>query len=296
MDRKQFLTNLSMIGLASFLPTKSLWAQRLNSLKTIRRNVGYFTGNGGTIGWLASSDALVVVDSQESESARQCLNELQGRTNHTMDLFINTHHHGDHTGGNEVFEPVAERMIAHDRVPDLMRQQSADDDPEPVLPKDTYESSWNLEVGDESVHLKHYGPAHTGGDTVVYFEKANVVHMGDLVFKQMNPFTDRPGGASAYNWISVLEEVAGEYPTDAVYIFGHSKPEVDITGSADDLEVMRSYLSAMVEHVEEGIESGVSKEKITDLEKMEGFEDFLYADFWSLSQNLEVIYEEAMER
>ncbi len=146
------------------------------------------------------------------------------------------------------------------------------------------------------LHLKHYGPAHTGGDTVVYFEKANVVHMGDLVFNRMNPYTDRPSGASVYNWIELLQAVEDEYPSDAIYIFGHGKPEFGVTGGMEDVAVMRDYLTAMVEYVEAGVEAGKSKEEIIDKDTIDGFEHFLYADFWSASQNLEVVYQEIMER
>ncbi|MDZ7717000.1 MAG: hypothetical protein U5J95_12375 [Balneolaceae bacterium] len=80
-----------------------------------------------------------------------------------------------------------------------------------------------------------------------------------------------------------------------MYIFGHGKPAFGVTGSKDDVAVMRKYLSALVEHVEQGVEEGKSKEEITDLEIMPGFEEFLYADFWTLPQNLGVVYEEVQE-
>lgn len=281
------------------LPLKKLFAfnAKAAAFNDLRRNVGFFTDRGGTIGWLASDDALVVVDSQYPQTAKVCLEGLQKKTSHGMDLLINTHHHGDHTNGNPVFKPVAKQMVAHENVPKLMRQaaQEDEDGTERAYPETTYTDAWKMDVGDETVHAKYYGRAHTSGDSVVYFENANVVHMGDLVFNRMNPYTDRPAGASIHNWINVLATVEDEYPADAIYIFGHGKPEFGVTGSKDDLAVMRSYLSAMVEHVEKGVEQGKSKEEITDLEAMENFPDFLYADWWTLSQNLGVIYEEVME-
>jgi glyoxylase-like metal-dependent hydrolase (beta-lactamase superfamily II) len=152
-----------------------------------------------------------------------------------------------------------------------------------------------MDLGDEVLHAKYYGPAHTSGDSVIYFEKANVVHMGDLVFNRMNPYTDRPAGASLKNWIKVLDTVAEEYPADALYIFGHGKPEYGVSGEKEDLKVMRNYLTTLVEYVAKGVEKGLSKEEITDKQVLEGFEDFLYADFWTLPDNLGVAYEEVTQ-
>lgn len=294
MDRRQFLFNSSLAIAGTALPLKNILSFRLDSFTDIRRNVGYYTERGGTIGWLATNDAFVIIDSQFPESARACLAGLEKKTGHQLDALINTHHHGDHTGGNSVFREKAGLIVAHDNVPELMKL-SSDEGSEPAYPNKTFEKSWRLEAGDETVHATHYGPAHTGGDSVIYFEQANVVHMGDLVFNRMNPYTDRPAGASIHNWINVLETVAAEYPSDAIYIFGHGNPEFGVTGSRKDLYVLRDYFTAMIEHVENGIEAGKTRENITALEKLEEFPQFQYADWWTLSQNLEVVHDEIME-
>lgn len=298
MDRRQFLVRSSLAATATLLPFNNLFAFREGSFTDLRRNVGYFTDRGGTIGWLASPDGFVVVDSQYPQTAKSCLEGLQKKTSHALDMLINTHHHGDHTNGNPVFKPIAHKIVAHENVPGLMKKaaEGSDNDTKPAYPTTTYKDSWNMDVGDEAVHAKYYGNAHTSGDSVIYFEKANVVHMGDLVFNRMNPYTDRPAGASIHNWIKVLQAVEDEYPADARYIFGHGKPEFGITGDKDDVAVMRSYLSAMVEHVEKGVEAGKSKEEIIDMKSLNGFDHFLYADWWTLSQNLDVIHQEVMER
>jgi glyoxylase-like metal-dependent hydrolase (beta-lactamase superfamily II) len=294
MDRRQFLRQSSLLAAGAAIPFANLFASAAGNFTTLRRNVGYFTERGGTIGWLASDDAMVVIDSQYPKSAQNCLNGLKDRSDHPLDLLINTHHHGDHTGGNPVFKGVAEKMAAHQNVPKLMKQanQEADGEGNTAFPTTTYSNSWKMDVGDEIIHAKYYGRGHTSGDSVIYFEKANVVHMGDLVFNRMNPYTDRPSGASMMNWVEILETVADEYPADAMYIFGHGKPEFGVTGNREDLSVMSNYLSSILEYVQQGVEQGKSKDEITDLEVLDGFEDFLYADFWTLPDNLGVAYEE----
>lgn len=294
MNRQQFLIRSSLATAGVLLPFKTLFAGRPGNFQTLRRNVGIFTERGGTIGWLASGNALVVIDSQFPETAVHCLEGLKDKTSHSLDLLLNTHHHGDHTAGNPIFKPVARQSVAHKYVPVLMKKaaQNNNNDAEPAYPETTYEDTWKIDVGDETVHVRYFGRAHTAGDSVIYFEKANVVHMGDLIFNRMNPYTDRPAGASIHNWVNVLSSVLDTYPDDAIFIFGHGKPEFGVTGVKEDVKVMKRYLSGMIEHVEEGIAAGRGREEITDLLKLSNFENFLYADFWSLSQNLSVVYDE----
>ncbi|WP_445665107.1 MBL fold metallo-hydrolase [Fodinibius sp. AD559] len=294
MDRRQFLLRSSLLAAGAALPFKSLFANAQGNFTALRRNVGYFTERGGTIGWLASPNAMAVVDSQYPETAKNCLNGLRDKTDQPLNLLINTHHHGDHTGGNPAFKGVAEKMVAHENVPKLMKKANEESEGEgnTAFPETTYSESWKMDLGDEIIHAKYYGPGHTGGDSVVYFEKANVVHMGDLVFNRMNPYTDRPSGASMQNWTKILSTVAEEYPADAIYIFGHAKPEYGVTGEKEDLMVMKDYLSAILDYVQKGIEQGLSRDEITDIKSLEDFKHFLYADFWTLSDNLGVAYEE----
>ena len=297
MDRRQFLLRSSLLTAGAALPFKNLWASKAGNFTELRRNVGYFTERGGTIGYFVSDEGMAIVDSQFPKTAKNCLNGLKDRTDHPLDLLINTHHHGDHTSGNPVFEGVAEKIAAHENVPELMKKanKESEDEGNTAFPTTTFAERWKMDVGNETIHAHHFGPAHTSGDSVIYFEKANVVHTGDLVFNRMNPYTDRPAGASIQNWIKVLQSIEDEYPADAQFIFGHGKPDFGVTGGKEDVKVMRNYLSAIIEHVEQGLQQDQSKEEITSPKKLEGFEHFLYADFWTLPDNLNVAYAELTE-
>jgi glyoxylase-like metal-dependent hydrolase (beta-lactamase superfamily II) len=282
------------MGTAFAFPFHKLFAQVQDDPFTpLRRNVGTFVGQGGTIGWLVNKDAVVIVDSQFPNSARTCLNGLEQKTSIPFDLLINTHHHRDHTSGNPVFKPKVNHIVAHKNVPDLMRKASDKKDSELALPDTTYQTSWKHTVGDETVHLTYYGPAHTGGDSVIYFEKANVAHMGDLVFNRAFPFIDRPGGASITNWIKVLEQAANNLPDDALFIFGHGNSNYGITGTKKDLKVKQNYLSALLEYTQKGIDAGTPKTELMNKKTLAGFEEF-DAPGWSLplSANIEVAYAE----
>jgi glyoxylase-like metal-dependent hydrolase (beta-lactamase superfamily II) len=122
--------------------------------------------------------------------------------------------------------------------------------------------------------LKHYGPAHTSGDSVITFEKANVVHLGDLVFNRRHPYIDRPAGASIANWIKALEATVADHGQDTIYIFGHSGPKFEATGRSADLRYMRDYLTALLEFVRGEMKAGKARDaivKVTD--PLKGFPD-----------------------
>ena len=138
----------------------------------------------------------------------------------------------------------------------------------------TYEKTWRESVGDEMMALNYYGPAHTSGDSVITFEKANVVHMGDLVFNRRHPYIDKPAGASIANWMKVLETTVADHQKDTIYIFGHAGPKFEPTGGSADLLYMRDYLAALLEFVRGEMKAGKSRDaivKITD--PLKGFPD-----------------------
>jgi cyclase len=268
--------------------------------RPLRRNVGLFTGRGGSIGWLASSDGLAAVDTQFADTAALFLAGLPGRGDRMLDVVINTHHHGDHTSGNPVMKPATKAIVAHVNAP-LLQRAAAERATPPTVDKQvfadtTFDDTWRLPLGDEVVSAKYFGPAHTKGDIVVLFEKANVVHMGDLMFNRVYPVIDRVGGANIRGWIGILEKVAKEYPADAIFIFGHGKPEFGVTGARGDLLVLRDYLSGLLDYVQKEITAGKTKAEISTLENLPGFPDFHQPRPGSrLSANISVAFDELTE-
>ena len=277
LTRRSFLETASLaaaLGLTTRAAGQPAPAQ--TAFTPIRRNVGYFTGQGGTIGWLASPDALAVVDSQFPATAQACLDGLKQKVARRIDLLANTHHHGDHTGGNAVFRPEVGFILAHENVPKLMARaaQGQSAPPAGAIPDRTFTTAWGQDLRVERLTLRHYGPAHTSGDAVATFEKANVAHMGDLMFHHRHPFVDRPAGASIANWITVLEQTVKDHENDTIYIFGHAKPGLPVTGGRADLMRMRDYLTAVLETVRTGIAAGRSRDEITAAGPLKGFEDY----------------------
>ena len=280
MNRRDFVT-LSSLGLVGAFNHRLVFAQApggaqapvVPAFADVRRNVSVFTARGGTIGLLLTPDAVVVVDSQFADTAKLFLDGLQPKTTRKIDYLINSHHHGDHTGGNKVLQPSVAKIVAHANVPGLQKKAAKTDENQ-AYADTTFDKEWKASVGKETVSARYYGPAHTSGDIVIRFEQANVVHMGDLMSLNRNPRADRPAGASIRNWIPVLENTVKDNPADAIYIFGHSKVGERVTGSRQDLLGLRDYFTAMLDHVGNGIKAGKSKEEITKIAAIPKFEHY----------------------
>lgn len=270
----------------------------VTAFKALRGGTGIFTGRGGTIGYLSNKDALVVIDAQFPDTAAVCLAGLPDRGQRQIDFLINTHHHGDHTSGNIVFKPVTKTIVAQNNVPKLQfdAAEKAGKLNDQIYADTTFPDSWRHDFGSEVISAQYYGPAHTKGDIVVLFEKANVVHMGDLMFNRMYPVIDRPGGARILGWIRILEDIVKTYPRDAIYIFGHGNPKFGVTGGHADILVMRKYLNALLAHVRKEISAGKTKEQIVALENFPGFPDFHLPLPNRLGMNLSVAYDELMDK
>jgi glyoxylase-like metal-dependent hydrolase (beta-lactamase superfamily II) len=285
--RRQFLTTSSVLVAAAFgkvplfgqQPQQPAPAQQPAPPPTftpLRRNVGIFTGAGGTIGWLVSPAGVVVVDAGMPPNASVCLDGINERSaKRPIDVLFNTHHHGDHTGGNGIFRPTAKKIVAHVKVPELQKATARPGtEANQVYADTTFTDRWQAKIGDEAIHAVYFGPAHTGGDSVVFFEQANVVHMGDLVFNRRQPVTDRPGGCLLAGWVRSLERIAAGHDADTLYIFGHAKTGFEVTGRRADLLYQRDFLSAVLDHVRAQITAGRAREEIVKASlELKGFAD-----------------------
>jgi len=278
LTRRKFI-ELSAAGSAAALLPGRAWAGPRSTraeFTLLRRNVGIFTERGGTIGWLINDDGVVVVDSQFADTAPLLLQGLRERTPRRIDVLLNSHHHPDHTGGNAVLRPSAGSIVAHARSAENQRQaaRTRGNEADQAFPDTTFDETWSTRVGDETIRMKHYGPAHTGGDSATFFEQANVVHMGDLMNNRGFANVDGPAGASVHGWIKVLEAIVPDHGADTIYIFGHAEAGFPVTGSRDDLYYQRDYFTAVIEAARQARAQGKSRAEAVALEGLPGFTHF----------------------
>ena len=302
--RRGFLVKTGLMMAAQALAPLGVRAQAAAGIRELRRGVGLFVGPGGTMGWLATPDGVLVVDSQFPITAETCITSLRQQTPAAIQALINTHHHGDHTAGNATFRPVVTQIVQHERCAAAHRvlTQTQGAAAQRGLADVTFTDGWNVAIGDERVSAVHLGAAHTGGDALVIFERANVVHLGDIVFNRIPPFIDRPSGGSIVNWLTVLETVAKKH-ADALFIFGHGKDDL-CTGTVRDVTHFRDYLTAALDHVRQGIAAGRSQGEIAAVSALPGFSDHAdlvknYASpipLFTLSHVLTIAYQELTTR
>lgn len=298
MERRNFILQTSLALGALSLPHQKLLAgltpgrrQDPWKMRMLRNNVGIFYERGGTIAYFLSPKGIVVVDSEFPDQAGHLIGELKKQPVSSIELLINTHHHGDHTGGNIAFKGIVGHVAAHSN--SLANQQrvaiAQKTEDKQLYPDITYGDSWEYKIGDEQIRTAYFGPGHTNGDSIIHFEHANIAHMGDLVFNRRYAFIDRSAGASVSNWIVVLDKALKKYDKDTLFIYGHAFDPDKVTGNKDDLRAMKDYLSRLLDFVNGWVKAGKSKEDLLKEKSIPGVTEW-QGD--GIERGLQAAYEE----
>ena len=280
MQRRKFLqgTGLSLAMLATLNNNAlaKLLMQPAYKFTPLRNDVGIFTEQGGTVAWLSNTSGIVVVDTQFVEQATHLITELKKISSKPINFLINTHHHGDHTGGNLAFKGLAEKVVGHANcLANHQKIASAQKSQDKQLFADTvFQDQWKAKVGTERIQAHYFGAGHTNGDIVVHFENANIAHMGDLMFNKRFPFIDRAGGANIQSWINVLDKTVAKFDKDTLFVFGHSADPLKVTGGKEEIRAMQNYLEKLLSFVKNEIKAGKSKEDVLKAQSIPGAEDF----------------------
>ena len=225
-------------------------------IKTIHvaGNVYMLTGSGGNIGVSAGPDGLLLVDDQFAPLACKIAAAVKQLSPGKLKFVLNTHHHGDHTGGNAYFGQQAP-IIAQTNVRKRLGGQPGDSKPE--LPVVTFDDSLSIWFNGEEIKLIHVPPAHTDNDTIIYFTGANVIHFGDTFFSGRFPNIDLNGGGDVRGYIRNVEEALRKVPADAKLIPGH--------GPLSTVKELKEFHEMLVETsgiVEKAIAAGKTLDQI----------------------------------
>jgi glyoxylase-like metal-dependent hydrolase (beta-lactamase superfamily II) len=297
-NRRKFLKSSSILFGAILYPGNNILGAirsfSLEGIKEIAPNIGIFTEKGGTIGWYVDGDAVVVVDSQFPDSAKNFMSELRNKTGRKIDILFNTHHHGDHTSGNYHLKDFVIDIVAQENCPKLQEKfyGVGETKEKQKYAGITFKEEWELNLGKEKIKAYHFGPAHTGGDAFLHFQNANVVHMGDLVFNRVYPYMDSPAGCTAEGSINVLEKAMSLFDDDTKFIYGHAISDDYVSGSIKDLKLQRDFFSALLEFVGKEIKAGKSLEEIEKASGIPGYESLTERWEGAKNMNLKHAYKE----
>jgi cyclase len=275
MNRRSFIHSSALTLGALSLSQQKIFTSLFDDpwkIKELRGGVSVFTERGGTIAFLLSKKGIVVVDSQFPDQSKHLIDELKKRSQKPFKLLINTHHHGDHTAGNISFKGIVEHVLAHEN--SLKNQTtvavSQKTEDKQLYPDQTFTNTWRDKVAKEKISLHYYGPGHTNGDAIIYFEDQNILHMGDLVFNRRHPIIDRSAGASIKNWIQVLDKTVNNFGSSPIYIFGHAAQGYEVIGTADDLKAFGDYLGKLLDFTDAQIKAGKTKDEILKATEIPG--------------------------
>ena len=139
-----------------------------------------------------------------------------------------------------------------------------------LYPDMTYTERWQEKINDEIIDIQYWGPAHTNGDSIIHFQHANIVHVGDLMFNRRFPYIDKTAGARIDNWIEVLQQLQTYFDNETIFIFGHAASGYEVTGNKADLAAFADYLSALLDYVSASLKSGLSADEIMKAKEIPG--------------------------
>jgi len=224
-----------------------------------------FTGDGGNVVAISDGSIILLIDSGLESRASE-LNDAVYQTFHRPIMnIVNTHWHFDHVGGNQYFASGGVTIIAQEQVQKRLASEY-DIPPAEVaagrfttkgIPTVTFGDSMTIKMGAEQVRLYHYGPAHTDGDTVIFFEPANIVVLGDIFSANTYPIIDLSAGGSFTGLIAALDRVLAACNPQTKIIPGHG-----LVVSKVELQAYRDMLGTVASRVEALIASGKSVSQV----------------------------------
>ena len=227
-------------------------------------NVYMLEGSGGNIGVSVGDDGILIVDDQFAPLADKIRAALKGLGDKKLRFILNTHWHGDHTGGNVAFGSEAP-IIAHDNVRKRLATEQRSEvfnrttpaSPKEALPVITFNNSLSVHFNGEEIRAIHFPQGHTDGDSVIFFSASNVVHLGDDFFAGRFPFVDLESGGTVEGLIRNIGELIGKIPPGAKLIPGHGP-----ISTIDDLKSYHRMLQQTTEIVRQKIAGGKTLDQI----------------------------------
>jgi glyoxylase-like metal-dependent hydrolase (beta-lactamase superfamily II) len=256
-------------GVGLLVASANASAQSLDDVEIgvepVADNVYVLTGRGGNIGLVVTEDGAFLIDDQFAPLTDRVVEAVGSVTDQPIKFVLNTHWHGDHTGGNENLAERGTLVVAHDNVRERMSSEQVSEffgrttpaSPTDALPVVTFNDAITFHLGSAEIHSFHLPHAHTDGDSVVLLTKANVIHAGDIVFYGLYPFVDIDSGGSLPGLIAAVERIAAMADEDTAIIAGHG-PVID----REQLLGYHAMLETVYRRLVDAIGEGKSLEEI----------------------------------
>lgn len=251
-------------------------------------NLYMLEGAGGNIGLFVGEDGAFVIDDQYAPMAPKITAAIKKITEKPVEFVVNTHWHGDHTGGNEAMGQAGAIIVAHDNVRKRLAsggeiqafKMQIPPAPKAALPVITFDDEISFHWNGDRLEVFHPEPAHTDGDAVIYFSERNVLHAGDIFFNGFYPFIDPSSGGSARGMIAAVDELLAIVNEETKIIPGHGP-----LGTRSDLLAYKAMLETAVDAIATLKDKGMSMEEVVAKKPTAALDEkwgngFLEPDVW----------------
>ena len=215
--------------------------------------VHYIQGQGGNIGLSVGDDGVLMVDDQFAPLTSRIVDAINGISNGQIRFLINSHVHGDHTGGNENIGRMGILILAQDRV----RARLAESLPEVALPALTFDEDITIHLNGEEVHVIPMPPAHTDGDSIIHFKGSDAIVVGAVFRTVAFPVIDRNNGGTLDGTIDTLGIIAGMAGAETKIVPGHG-----VVSTREDVVEFRDMVIDVAAQVSALVEQGMSYEQV----------------------------------
>lgn len=237
-------------GATAFAQGQQDFSQVQIKVHAVTANVHYLEGQGGNVGLLVGDDGVLMIDDQFAPLSEKLTAAIRTLSQKPIRMLVNTHVHGDHTGGNENFGRMGIAILAHDRVRVRLAQATGRGGPAPAaaLPILTFSDTATIHLNGEEVHVFGVPPAHTDGDSFIHFRGSNVLHLGDVFRTVAFPIIDTNNGGTLDGTIAALGIAAGVAGPDTRIVPGHGvvSTRADVIEFRDMILVVKSRVSTLV--------------------------------------------------
>ena len=256
-------------------------------------------GAGGNIGVSAGASGVVLIDDQFAPLSDKIKAAVAAINSGPIRFLLNTHWHGDHTGGNENFAKDGVVIVAHENVRHRMSveqfvaalNRTVPPSPEAALPIVTFTDAVNFYLNGDSISAFHVAPAHTDGDVVIYFRRANVVHMGDTFWNGRYPLIDLSSGGSVDGMVAAMDRVLGMTDENTKYIPGHG----ELSGRAA-VTAFRDMLAAVRDRVRKLVRQGKTLAQVKAAKPSAEFDAAWGGGYINPDRFVETLYDDLSKR
>lgn len=279
--KKILLASVTALTLSSVATAQDWDSIEITPIK-VHDNLYMMTGEGGNLGVSIGEDGVFLIDDQYAPLTEKIIAAIRTLSTDDIKFAFNTHYHGDHTGGNENLGKQGVDFVAHDNVYKRLSESGSVKEALPVI---SFNDQLTFHLNGLHINTRHYKNAHTDGDSIVYFNGKNTIHMGDILFNKAYPYVDVDGGGSWKGLMIAVQSTLNNIDDDTKIIPGHG-PLTDKAG----LQIYYNALKDIDSILTPLAARGLSLDDVKKLDPLEKYDDDYGNGFMDPNTFISIVY------